>query len=114
MNRTSTARTRFVTCSLCGVLDILGVFGAGMDEAPPLGVVVARGLGVTIPRRASKSAHPRSFVPSPTRTSTAPLRPAKLRDFRATNRMHRSVLSSAGLYWHPQRRPGARRGGRQT
>jgi hypothetical protein len=43
MNRTPAAVTGFAICVLLGVLDIVSVFGAGMADAPPLGVVLTGG-----------------------------------------------------------------------
>jgi hypothetical protein len=43
MNRTPAAVTGLVICVLLGILDIVGLFGAGMEEAPPLGIVLVSG-----------------------------------------------------------------------
>ena len=41
MNRTPAVVIGLVICVLLGILDIVGVFGVGMEGAPPLGVVIA-------------------------------------------------------------------------
>ena len=41
MNRTPATLTGFAICVVLGALDVLATFGAGMDDAPPLGVVIA-------------------------------------------------------------------------
>ena len=44
MKHTPAAVTGLVICILLGVLDIVGVAGAGMEDAPPLGIVITGGV----------------------------------------------------------------------
>ena len=40
MNRTPAVVTGFVICVLLGVLDVVATFGAGSEDAPPMGIIV--------------------------------------------------------------------------
>ena len=44
MKRTPATVTGFVLCVLLGLLDVVAVLGAGVDDPPPLAVIIAGGL----------------------------------------------------------------------